>query len=77
MSDDSNPKAKGPQTRDPDSKGLLHKFNRAVNGSLERVFTALGRFIARRPIVVIVATLIVAAALGTGVMQLENEERYA
>lgn len=34
--------------------GVLECINRVVNGTLERIFEALGRFIGRRPVLVIV-----------------------
>lgn len=76
--DASNPAdMKAPKNGVPPSKGFLYNLNRAVNGTLERAFDALGRFIARRPFVVIAATLVVALALGSGILRLENEDRYS
>lgn len=70
MSKQSSPSSGGAR-----SGGCLNAFNRIVNGTLERVFDALGRFIGRRAILVIVASVIVALVLGSGVTQLENETR--
>ena len=43
---------KGPQKRG----GFLDTINRAINGTLERVFESLGRLIGARPVIVIVRT---------------------
>lgn len=50
-------------------------FHRIVNGTLERLFDALGRFISRRATLVIGVSAIVALALGSGITRLQYETR--
>lgn len=35
---------------------FLETINRAINGTMERIFEALGRLIGRRPVMVIIGT---------------------
>lgn len=37
--------------------GFLNTINRAINGTLERIFESLGRLIAARPVLVIIGAL--------------------
>lgn len=56
-------------------EGCLSGINRAINGTFERIFDALGRFIGRRPIVVLIISAIIFLLLGSGFVRLENETR--
>ena len=59
----------------PQRSGCLASVNKAINGTIERAFQHLGRFIGRWPWLVIVIAIVVAAALGSGVYKIENETR--
>lgn len=71
---------KAPRTGSGDrasKPGILERVNIAINGSIERVFDKIGRFVARRPIITIVAALMFAAIFIGGTALLENESRCA
>lgn len=55
--------------------GIVSKINRLINGTIEKAFNKLGRFIGRRPWLTIVIAVLIALALASGIVQLENEER--
>lgn len=60
-----------------ESLGCMGRINRAINGSIERLFNALGRFIGRRPILTVLTMLFIAIVLTCGAFRLENETRCA
>ena len=55
--------------------GCLRSINRAINGTIERAFHWIGFFVARFPWITIAISVIVAAALASGIHKLENETR--
>eukprot|EP00892_Ulva_mutabilis_P011134 jgi/Ulvmu1/8393/UM042_0100.1 len=54
-------------------EGCLSGINRAINGTFERIFDALGRFTGRRPVVVLVLSALLFLAIASGIRNLENE----
>lgn len=65
-----------PEKQTSGREGCLSGINKAINGTFERIFDGLGRFIARRPIVVIALSAIIFLGIGSGFLRLENETRY-
>lgn len=64
-----------PEKQTSGREGCLSGINKAINGTFEKIFDGLGRFIARRPIVVIALSAIFFLIIGSGVVRLENETR--
>lgn len=64
-----------PEKQPSGREGCLSGINKAINGTFERIFDGLGRFIARRPIVVIVVSAVIFLLIGSGLVRLENETR--
>eukprot|EP00892_Ulva_mutabilis_P011135 jgi/Ulvmu1/8394/UM042_0101.1 len=64
-----------PQKSTSGREGCLSGINRAINGTFEKIFDGLGRFIGRRPTVVIVISAIIFLGIASGVTRLENETR--
>jgi hypothetical protein len=63
------------QTQQSSGIGWLYKFNRTVNGGIERGFAVLGRFIAKRPVLVIVGSVVIALGLACGMFNTKYEQR--
>lgn len=63
------------ETKNSGREGCLSGINKAINGTFERIFDGLGRFIARRPIIVIVLSAVIFLIIGSGIVRLENETR--
>jgi hypothetical protein len=63
------------QTNQSSGIGWLYRFNRTVNGGIERGFAALGRFIARKPVLVVLVSVVIALGLACGMFNTKYEQR--
>lgn len=57
--------------------GCMSRVSEAINGSFEKVFERLGRFIARKPVIVMISSVLFFAGIASGMMRLQNETRSA